>query len=145
MSADVLDLNPSLSSARRAFDHWRSNRARRGRTPVKLQRQAVALLEHHCAFHVCKALGINAVALKRWAGEPDLSDARPEDPVAVEGAAGFIRLPDSVDAPRVADDPAVGSLLIELPNETVVRVRGSFTLDQLFRAATRACADGEAR
>ena len=137
MNADVLDLKPSLESARRAFDHWRGSRSRRGRTPLELQRRAVDLLEHHCSFHVCRALGINAVALKRWTETLGRIDARHEPHVDGEAVAGFITLPGIDETPSTTSRAdTIDSLIIELPNETVIRVRGAFTLEDLFSAAT---------
>lgn len=59
----------TLDAVRREFDRWRVVRSGRSKTPTALRRRAVAMLDQHCAFHVCRALGINATALKRWAGE----------------------------------------------------------------------------
>ena len=64
-----VDQEVALGDARRDFERWRAARTGRRQTPKSLRRRAVDLLEHHCAFHVCRALGINATALKRWAAD----------------------------------------------------------------------------
>ena len=138
MNAAVVDFKPSLRSAQHAFEQWRSIRTRRGRTPMPLRQCAVALLEQHCAFHVCRALRINANALKQWSGtQPAAQSTSPECPVDADHATGFVRLPDVEEslvepAPQVTD-----SLIIELPNEAVIRIRRAFTLDEVFQAAAR--------
>lgn len=58
-----------LEEARQRFDHWRAGRSGKARTPEDLRRLAVSLLEYHRAFHICRALGINATALKRWSAD----------------------------------------------------------------------------
>lgn len=139
MNASVLDFKPSLRSAQQAFDQWRSNRTLRGPTPMELRQCAVALLEQHCAFHVCRALRINANALKQWSGTQDapLSASAESLPVEADSSAAFVRLPevDEVIAEPVTE--LAGTLIIELPNETVIRVRCSFTIDEVFQAAAR--------
>ena len=69
MNASVVDFNPSLRNAQQAFDRWRKERTQRGSTPLALRQCAVALLEQHCAFHICRALRINSNALRQWSGE----------------------------------------------------------------------------
>lgn len=135
MKADVLELNSSLLSAQRAFDQWRSHRSARRHTPIELQRRAVALLEYHCAFHVCRALRINAVALKRWASEQSGLQAPHGREGDAEVAAGFVELPTVIEPPMESGEHALTEVIIELPNAAVVRARGSFTLDALLKAA----------
>ena len=139
MNASVVDFKPSLRSAQQAFDQWRSSRTQRGPTPLALRQCAVALLDQHCAFHVCRALRINANALKQWSGTQDapLSASAESLLVEADSSAAFIRLPeiDEVVTEPVAD--LTGSLTIKLPNETVIRVRRRFTLDEVFQAAAR--------
>lgn len=137
MNAAVVDFKPSLRSAQHAFEQWRSSRHRRGPTPMALRQCAVALLEQHCAFHVCRALRINASALKQWSGQSAPLSSSAECPDNADGTAGFVRLPDTDEA---LVDPALHStdtLIIELPNEAVIRIRRAFTLDEVFQAAAR--------
>jgi hypothetical protein len=138
MNASVVDFNPSLRSAQHAFDQWRNNRTQRGTTPLALRRCAVALLEHHRAFHICRALGISSSALKQWSGEQPSSGASSLCPANNGESVDFVRLPD---VEQVLATPVANTLIIELPNATVVRVRQAFTLDELFQAAARFGAD----
>ncbi len=136
MNAAVVDFDPSLRRAQQAFDQWRSSRTRRGSTPIALRQCAVALLEQHCAFHVCRALRINANALKQWS-DTQPQGASSESPTDVDNLIGFVRLPDT-EQPLIDPVPQVAdSLIIELPNETVIRVRQVFTLDDVFQAVAR--------
>ncbi len=59
----------ALGDVHREFIRWRTASSAWGKTPETLRRRAVGLLEHHYAFHVCRALGINATVLKRWAAD----------------------------------------------------------------------------
>ncbi len=138
MNAAVVDFNPSLRSAQHAFDQWRSNRTRREPTPTALRQCAVALLEQHRAFHVCRALRINANALKQWSGtQPAPQSSSTERAVDADTAMSFIQLPDAEEALANPALQVTDSLIIELPNETVIRVRRAFTLDEVFQAAAR--------
>lgn len=140
MNASVVDFNHSLRSAQHAFDQWRSNRTQRGTTPMALRRCAVALLEHHRAFHICRALGISSSALKQWSGEQPASGITTQCPADSGKSAEFVRLPDAAEpvlAAAAPPPPAAGTLVIELPNATVVRLQQSFTLDEVFQAAAR--------
>ena len=138
MNAAVVDFKPSLRSAQHAFEQWRSSRTRRGPTPMALRQCAVALLEQHCAFHVCRALRINASALKQWSGkQPSAQSTSTERPVVVDHPAGFVRLPDADEALVDPAPHSIDSLIIELPNETVIRIRRAFTLDEVVQAAAR--------
>jgi len=57
----------SLESVTAAFNDWRQQQSTpRGRIPVALQTQAVALLSSHPISHVIKSLKINHTTLKRW-------------------------------------------------------------------------------
>lgn len=137
MNAAVVDFKPSLRSAQHAFEQWRSSRTRRGPTPMTLRQCAVALLEQHRPFHICRALRINASALKQWSGQSVPLSTFAECPVDADSPAGFVRLPDTDEAlvdpaPQITD-----SLIIELPNEAVIRIRRAFTLDEVFQAAAR--------
>ena len=138
MNSAVVDFKPSLRSAQHAFEQWRSSRTRRGPTPMALRQCAVVLLEQHCAFHVCRSLRINASALKQWSGTlPAPQSSPPECSADADRPAGFVRLPDTDEA---LVDPAAHStdcLIIELPNETIIRVRRAFTLDEVFQAAAQ--------
>ena len=139
MNASVVDLKPSLRSAQQAFDQWRSSRTQRGPTPMALRQCAVALLDQHCAFHICRALRINANALKQWSGTQDapLSASAESLPVEADSSAAFIRLPEIDEVVTEPVTELASTLIIELPNETVIRVRRTFTLDEVFQAAAR--------
>ncbi|ASJ70368.1 hypothetical protein [Granulosicoccus antarcticus] len=138
MNAAVVDFKPSLRSAQHAFEQWRSSRTRRGPTPMALRHCAVALLEQHCAFHVCRALRINANALKQWSGtQPAPHSTSPECPVDAEHPAGFVRLPHVEKALVEPAPPITESLIIELPNKAVIHIHRAFTLDEVFQAAAR--------
>ena len=143
MNASVVDFKPSLRSAQQAFDQWRSHRTQRGPTPMALRQCAVALLKQHCAFHVCQALRINANALKQWSGTQDapLSASAESSPVEDDSSAVFIRLPEVDEVVTEPVTELAGTLIIELPNETVIRVRRTFTLDEVFQAAARLSAN----
>ena len=92
MNASVVDFKPSLRSAQQAFYHWRNSRKQRGATPMALRQCAVGLLEQHCAFHICRALRINANALKQWSGTHDatLSASTESLPVEADNSAAFV-------------------------------------------------------
>ena len=137
MKAGVVDINPSLRSVQHAFDQWRSTRTRRQPTPMALRRCAVALLDQHCAFHVCRALRINANALKQWSGAPSAAtrSTSPQPSVDAQMSAGFVRLPDAEEIPVDQTAQETNTLLIELPNRSVIRAHRAFTLDELFQAA----------
>jgi len=138
MNAAVVDFKPSLRSAQHAFEQWRSSRTRRGPTPIALRQCAVALLEQHCAFHVCRALRINASALKQWSDtQPVPQSSSPACAVDASRPAGFVRLPNAEEASSSAASHSTDSLIIELPNEAVIRVHRAFTLDEVFQAAAR--------
>ena len=136
MNAAIVDFDPLLRRAQHAFDQWRSNRTRRGPTPIALRQCAVALLEQHCTFHVCRALRINASALKQWS-DTSLQDRPSERPADVEGLSGFVRLPDTEEPTIGSTRQVADSLIIELPNEAVIRIRQTFTLEEVFQAAAR--------
>ena len=140
MNASVVDFTPSLRSAQQAFDQWRSNRTQRGPTPMSLRRCAVALLEQHCAFHIWRALRISATTLKQWSQAQDAPPSKNNaqcSPVKADRSAAFVRLPEIDEAITEPAAQLAGTLLIELPNETVIRVSRSFTLDEVFQAAAR--------
>lgn len=133
MNAAVVDFNPALRNAQHAFDQWRRSRTQRGLTPLALRQCAVALLEQHCAFHICRALRINANALKQWAGAKAVSGiAHAERPADADRLAGFVRLPEVDDAVAEPAPGMVGTLIIELPNEAVIRVRRAFRCCRSF-------------
>ena len=138
MNAAIVDFDPSLRRAQHAFDQWRSNRTRRGPTPIALRQCAVALLEQHCAFHVCRTLRINANALKQWSNtQPQGASFESSGTAEIDNSMDFVRLPDT-EVPLIDPTPQVaGSLTIELPNETVIHIGQAFTLDEVFQAASR--------
>jgi len=139
MNASVVDFKPSLRSAQQAFDKWRSSRTQRGPTPIALRQCAVALLNKHRAFNICSAWRINANALKQWSGTQDapLSASAVSRPVEADSSAAFIRLPEIDEVVTEPVTELASTLIIELTNETVIRVRRTFTLDEVFQAAVR--------
>ena len=62
-------------------------------------------------------------------------------PGKADHSAAFVRLPETDEAITEPAAQLAGTLLIELPNETVIRVSRSFTLDEVFQAAARLDAD----
>lgn len=105
---------------------------------MALRQRAVALLEQHRPFHICRALRINASALKQWSGtQPAHQDTSPESPADADSPAGFVRLPGVEQTLADPAQPMADTLTIELPNETVIRVHRAFTLDDVFQAAAR--------
>ena len=104
---------------------------------MALRQCAVALLEQHCAFHVCRVLRINANALKQWSGQSVPLSTSVEYPVDADSTAGFVRLPDADEALVDPAPHSSDSLIIELPNEAVIRIRRAFTLDEVVQAAAR--------
>ena len=134
MSAATPLFKPTLDSVQQAFDDWRATRGRRTRTPVGLQRRAVALRETYRASHICSALKINDTALKRWAGElshnPSLSCLAP---------AALVELPtQTMLCDASATDSCThltNSVSIDLGDAIQLRVQGHFTLEQILSAA----------
>lgn len=134
MSAATPLFSPTLESVQRAFDDWRATRGKRTRTPVGLQRRAVALRATYRASHICSALKINDTALKRWAGElshnPSLSCLPP---------AGLVELPiQTVLSDATATDSPThltNSVSIDLGDAIQLRVHGHFTLEQILSVA----------
>jgi len=110
---------------------------------MALRQCAVALLEQHCAFHICRALRINANALKQWSGTQDapLSASTESLPVEADNLAAFVQLPEVDDVVTEPVTELAGTLIIELPNETAIRVLRTFTLDEVFQAAARLSAN----
>ncbi|MEE9335705.1 MAG: hypothetical protein V3U65_16565 [Granulosicoccaceae bacterium] len=133
MSATTPSFNPTLESVQESFDHWRETRDKRSRTPISLQRRAVASRDSYPASHIYSALKINDTALKRWAHE-SLPDS-PSLPAASHTA--LVELPAEPIAPAHCDSFAnlINSLSIELDDSMQLHVQGSFTLEQLLCAA----------
>lgn len=118
---------PSLIDVQLAFEHWRAQRTRRQPTPEHLRSLAVALLDQHIPFTVCKALGVNGSALKQWAKE---------EPVASHTQASFVVLPEEsrrVVPEVVVRDPEV---LITLPNGVRLSLLSGVSLQEALAAAS---------
>lgn len=138
-------VNPevALGDARREFERWRAARTGRRKTPDSLRRRAVDLLEHHCAFHVCRALGINATALKRWSADEGTGGTT----VDTFAETTFFVALEVEPSPRVLDNASASTtiLTIELADDIRVRcesVHRTAELLELLRArhATVHCA-----
>jgi len=126
MSAATPLFSPTLESVQQAFADWRATRGKRTRTPVGLQRRAVTLRDSYCASHICSALKINDTALKRWAGE-----LSPIPPLSSGSRAALVELP----AESISSNHLTDSISIDLGDAIQLRVRGSFTLEQILSAA----------
>ena len=117
---------PSLIDVQVAFEHWRSERTLRRPTPEHLRSLAVALLEHHVPFTICKALGVNSSALKQWATQTPKSVTTP-----------FVTLPEEPPQTNIGDakaaDPAV---LISLPNGIQISVMQGLSLSHVLAVAS---------
>ena len=85
----------ALSTARRQFDHWRSQQPnKRTRLPKELWQQAVALAKEHGLNKTARALGLKYYSLKKHLDETD-TDAL----VAAKPTPDFIELlPETVTA-----------------------------------------------
>lgn len=131
-SVQSVDPGYSLKEARHQFDHWRAGRTTRGRTPVELRHRAVSLLKHHRAFHVCRALGINATALKSWATDMG-SHGTGSSSIKLTEMPTFVPLDvaDSSPMPSTLDNVSglTSALTLELPGR--IRVH----CDSVQRAA----------
>lgn len=132
MSAATPLFSPTLESVQQAFDHWRATRGKRSRTPISLQRRAVALRDAYPASHICNALKINDTALKRWAQEMP-----PATPLSPLSCTALVELPAEPTAPTRYDSSThpAGVISIELGDAIQLRVHGSFTLEQILDAA----------
>lgn len=132
MSVATPLFNPTLESVQQAFDLWRATRGKRTRTPISLQRRAVALRNSYPASHICSALKINDTALKRWTHEtPPLPSLSPASHTAL------VELPDEPIAPAHSDSSAIqtSSISIELSDSIQLHIHGSFTLEQILCVA----------
>ena len=126
---------PTLASAERAFADWRAHREARGHTPQPLRRQAVALLEHHCAFQVCRALGLHADALKRWAREyaADMPSNNPLGTVVADD--DFVALPDTAHAAQYAGGDTSGhTVIVERADGLRLTIIGALSMADLIGA-----------
>jgi len=122
----------ALAETRREFARWRADRGRRRKTPDVLRRRAIALLEHHCAFHVCRALGINATALTRWAAEARVGDSAAG---AVAEVGSFVALEaEPSSSGRVAAVVPTPALTVELPLGIRVHCDSARTVVELLEA-----------
>lgn len=134
MSAATPLFSPTLESVQQAFDDWRATRGKRMRTPLGLQRRAVALRETYRASHICSALKINDTALKRWAGE-----LSPNSSLSHVPHAGLVELPtQTVLSDATSTDSSshlTSSVSIDLGDAIQLRIHGHFTLEQIFAAA----------
>lgn len=91
----------------------------------------VALLDQHCAFHVCRALDINATALKRWASDArdrDVADEAAEDPAFVA-----LDAEPSVDEPLSVSAQAT-TLTLELPRGIRIHCESTGSVVELLEA-----------
>ena len=133
MSAATPLFNPTLESVAQAFDHWRATRSKRSRTPVSLQRRAAALLCSHRASHICRALKVNDIALKRWAADSSSASASPS---VAHSSSSFIELP-ALPASVDSHTPELGctALSVELGDGMKLHVDGHFTLEQILDTA----------
>lgn len=116
---------PSLIDVQVAFEHWRSERTLRQPTPQHLRSLAVALLEHHLPFTICKALGVNSSTLKQWATQTPKIITTP-----------FVTLPEEQQVnigDATVSDPCV---LISLPNGVQISVMQGFSLDHVLTVAS---------
>lgn len=88
----------ALSTARRQFDHWRSQQPnKRTRLPKELWQQAVALAKEHGLNKTARALGLKYYSLKKHLGETG-TDAL----VVAKPTPDFIELlPETVTAGSV--------------------------------------------
>ena len=116
---------PSLIDVQVAFEHWRLDRRKRQPTPKHLRSLAVSLLEQHLPFTICKALGVNGTALKRWAKEETLVSQTP-----------FVVLPEEPPARIAGATRAEPALLIKLPNGVQVSLMPGFSLYEALTAAS---------
>lgn len=116
---------PSLIDAQVAFEHWRAQRTHRQPTPGHLRSLAVALLDQHIPFTICKALGVNGSALKQWAKE---------EPVACQ--TSFVALPEETKhvVPDVVDRNP--ELSITLPNGVQLSIASGVSLHEALAAAS---------
>jgi hypothetical protein len=82
------------------------------------------LLKLHLQSTACEALGVNSVALKRWAGKTTIDTV---------GSSQFITL-------SMPDEPLANTeqcqILIHLPNGVQISTQGSYNLIQLLAAAS---------
>jgi len=132
MSAATPLFSPTLESVQQAFDHWRTMRDKRTRTPIGLRRRAVALRDSYPASHICIALKINDTALKRWASETPL----PSPLVPSSQQAALVELPADSSVSTRADSQAhpTSSISIDLGDAIELHIDGCFTLEQILHA-----------
>ena len=117
---------PSLLDVQLAFEHWRLERSSsRQPTPNHLRSLAVALLEQHIPFTICKALDVNSAVLKQWA----LDDSCGEDQRA------FVTLPVEPEAMATKTVITGSTVLIRLPNGVEIDVLSGFSLNQVLSVA----------
>ena len=132
MSAATPFFNPTLESVQQAFDHWRATRGKRTRTPISLQRRAVALRHAYPASHICSALKINDTALKRWANETPLIPGL--EPVSQTVLVELPAEPASTAHPDCSAN-LTSMISIDVGDTIELRVHGRFTLEQILCAA----------
>ena len=108
--------NELMSSTVAAFAQWRATRVHSTQTtPIKLQQQAVALLDHFSSSQVTANLNISGTNIKRWVADNN-------------GQDDFILLPDVV-----AEPPKTSQLNLELTfgNGCLMRLNGDISPAQL--------------
>jgi len=118
-----------------AFADWRAVRRGREPTPEGLQRMAAALLAEHRAFHICKALRINATALKQWAADAPAQSQPLGSVVAssIDRGTAFVELPAAEPAVHLIRPGVhrVSGLLIDLPSGTRLTVTEAMAIETL--------------
>ena len=128
-SIQPADPNSALEQVRREFIHWRAIRSGRSHTPVVLRRRAASLLIEHRAFHVCRALGVNATALKRWASEDSLAASEAGESIA------FVPLENEVVPSRLDKlTMPTSALIVELPGGIRVLCESAPRVAELLEA-----------
>ena len=89
----------ALSTARRQFDHWRSQQPnKRTRLPKELWHQAVALAQEYGLNKTARALGLKYYSLKKHLDQASADELIPvkTDPDFIE-LVGGVMTPGSVD------------------------------------------------
>ena len=121
--------SPSLLDVQLAFAHWRKHRSHpREATPEHLRHLAIALLSEHSAAQITSALGLGAVALKKWAAQVESSTE--------SGALSVVPLPVPLDESPVELSAGASTHAIHLPNGVCVSLSAQLPLSQILQAAS---------
>lgn len=125
-SADRLPIL-TLAHVIEGFAQWRASGDSKYRTPLHLQQQAVALLEHHPKSLICKSLNIPYSTVKQWVLQIAQSDAvtasQHDTATTSTDNAGFIQLPTAQcpQSESISDEQSqLTPLRITLPNGTAL-------------------------